>query len=202
MAYVRPAASAATAAYLGGNAAGPLGAPSAAAAARDGGALSSPSPRGPAPGFGFGFGGLGGGGGIGRPKRQRILMVSDFFYPNFGGVEHHIFHLALCLMQRGHKVVVLTHAYGERCGVRFMTHGLKARGAGGWAGSCVCREAWRARVGGGEGALHAREKVSLQVPPQAPFRCLPHHLPPPPIANFNFVAPSCTSFPCVLSSMS
>ena len=35
---------------------------------------------------------------------HRILMVSDFFYPNFGGVEHHIYHLAQCLMQRGHKV--------------------------------------------------------------------------------------------------
>ncbi|BBN14899.1 phosphatidylinositol N-acetylglucosaminyltransferase subunit A [Marchantia polymorpha subsp. ruderalis] len=56
---------------------------------------------------------------------HRVLMVSDFFYPNFGGVENHIFYLAQCLMQRGHKVVVATHAYGRRSGVRYMTNGLK-----------------------------------------------------------------------------
>ena len=31
-------------------------------------------------------------------------MVSDFFYPNMGGVESHIYQLAQCLIQRGHKV--------------------------------------------------------------------------------------------------
>ncbi|GAQ89246.1 phosphatidylinositol glycan class A [Klebsormidium nitens] len=58
-------------------------------------------------------------------QRHRILMVSDFFYPNFGGVENHIYYLSQCLLQRGHKVVVLTHAYGNRSGVRWMTNGLK-----------------------------------------------------------------------------
>lgn len=52
-------------------------------------------------------------------------MVSDFFYPAFGGVESHIYHLSQCLLERGHKVVVLTHAYGERTGVRHMARGLK-----------------------------------------------------------------------------
>lgn len=52
-------------------------------------------------------------------------MVSDFFYPNVGGVETHIWCLAQCLMQRGHKVIVLTHRYGDRQGVRYMTNGLK-----------------------------------------------------------------------------
>ena len=28
-------------------------------------------------------------------------------------------------MQRGHKVIVVTHAFGERTGVRYMTNGLK-----------------------------------------------------------------------------
>lgn len=37
-------------------------------------------------------------------QRHRILMVSDFFYPNFGGVENHIYYLSQCLLQRGHKV--------------------------------------------------------------------------------------------------
>ncbi|XP_077221208.1 UDP-Glycosyltransferase superfamily protein [Tasmannia lanceolata] len=60
-----------------------------------------------------------------EPKRQHILMVSDFFYPNFGGVENHIYYLSQCLLKLGHKVVVITHAYGNRSGVRYMTGGLK-----------------------------------------------------------------------------
>jgi phosphatidylinositol N-acetylglucosaminyltransferase subunit A len=52
-------------------------------------------------------------------------MVSDFFYPNMGGVETHLYQVSQCLLKRGHKVIVITHAYGKRKGVRFMTHGLK-----------------------------------------------------------------------------
>ncbi|KAL0013609.1 hypothetical protein SO802_000678 [Lithocarpus litseifolius] len=62
---------------------------------------------------------------MGDIKRHRILMVSDFFYPNFGGVENHIYLLSQCLLKLGHKVVVMTHAYGNRSGVRYMTGGLK-----------------------------------------------------------------------------
>ncbi|XP_024040371.1 phosphatidylinositol N-acetylglucosaminyltransferase subunit A isoform X5 [Citrus clementina] len=58
-------------------------------------------------------------------QNHRILMVSDFFYPNFGGVENHIYYLSQCLLKFGHKVVVMTHAYGNRSGVRYMTGGLK-----------------------------------------------------------------------------
>ncbi|XP_076757850.1 phosphatidylinositol glycan anchor biosynthesis class A [Xylocopa sonorina] len=57
--------------------------------------------------------------------KHKICMVSDFFYPNMGGVEEHIFNLSQCLMGRGHKVVVLTHSYDDRIGVRYMTNGLK-----------------------------------------------------------------------------
>lgn len=42
-----------------------------------------------------------------------------------GGVEEHIFNLSQCLLARGHKVVILTHSYGNRIGVRYMTNGLK-----------------------------------------------------------------------------
>eukprot|EP00884_Botryococcus_braunii_P003126 jgi/Botrbrau1/12814/Bobra.20_1s0005.1 len=56
---------------------------------------------------------------------MHILHVSDFFFPNVGGVETHIYLLCQCLLQRGHKVVVLTHSYGGRVGVRWMTNGLK-----------------------------------------------------------------------------
>ncbi|KAK2992634.1 hypothetical protein RJ640_023944 [Escallonia rubra] len=58
-------------------------------------------------------------------QKHRLLMVSDFFYPNFGGVENHIYYLSQCLLKLGHKVVVMTHAYGNRSGVRYMTGGLK-----------------------------------------------------------------------------
>ena len=52
-------------------------------------------------------------------------MVSDFFYPNTGGVEEHIFNLCQCLIMAGHKVVVITHSYNDRVGIRYMTSGLK-----------------------------------------------------------------------------
>lgn len=52
-------------------------------------------------------------------------MVSDFFYPNTGGVEEHIFNLSQCLISAGHKVIVMTHCYGDRVGIRYMTSGLK-----------------------------------------------------------------------------
>ena len=57
--------------------------------------------------------------------RHRVLMVSDMFHPQVGGVESHIYVLAQHLMRQGHKVVVLTHHYGERQGVRYLTGGLK-----------------------------------------------------------------------------
>ncbi|KAI9083305.1 hypothetical protein K1719_034837 [Acacia pycnantha] len=62
---------------------------------------------------------------MGHHQNHRILMVSDFFYPNFGGVENHIYYLSQCLLKLGHKVVVVTHAYGNRSGIRYMTGGLK-----------------------------------------------------------------------------
>lgn len=54
----------------------------------------------------------------GISRKHRILMVSDFFFPNFGGVESHIYYLSQCLLKLGHKVIVMTHAYGNRSGVR------------------------------------------------------------------------------------
>eukprot|EP00898_Chlorokybus_atmophyticus_P005192 jgi/Chlat1/5674/Chrsp37S05471 len=61
----------------------------------------------------------------GGSEKHRVCMVCDFFYPNVGGVENHIYTLSQCLILLGHKVVVVTHAYGRRAGVRFMTNGLK-----------------------------------------------------------------------------
>ncbi|XP_030378132.1 phosphatidylinositol N-acetylglucosaminyltransferase subunit A [Scaptodrosophila lebanonensis] len=56
---------------------------------------------------------------------MRVCMVSDFFYPSIGGVEEHVYNLSQMLLSHGHKVIVLTHAYGDCSGVRYLTHGLK-----------------------------------------------------------------------------
>lgn len=66
-----------------------------------------------------------------RPKascqtKHHVAMVCDFFYPNLGGVEHHIWSLSQRLLERGHKVIIITHAYGnDRKGVRYLSGGLK-----------------------------------------------------------------------------
>ena len=57
--------------------------------------------------------------------RHRVAMVCDFFYPSTGGVENHILQLAQCLLHLGHKVIVITHKYGDRNGVRWLAGGLK-----------------------------------------------------------------------------
>ncbi|KAG7467449.1 hypothetical protein MATL_G00153940 [Megalops atlanticus] len=57
--------------------------------------------------------------------KHNICMVSDFFYPNMGGVESHIYQLSQCLIERGHKVIIVTHAYGNRKGIRYLTNALK-----------------------------------------------------------------------------
>ncbi|KAF1995605.1 glycosyltransferase family 4 protein [Amniculicola lignicola CBS 123094] len=54
-----------------------------------------------------------------------IAMISDFFYPQPGGVESHIYQLSSKLIDRGHKVIIITHAYAGRTGVRYLTNGLK-----------------------------------------------------------------------------
>ncbi|KAG8590686.1 hypothetical protein GDO81_006844 [Engystomops pustulosus] len=58
-------------------------------------------------------------------RTHSICMVSDFFYPNMGGVESHIYQLSQCLIERGHKVIIVTHAYRDRKGIRYLTNGLK-----------------------------------------------------------------------------
>jgi phosphatidylinositol glycan class A protein len=54
-----------------------------------------------------------------------VAHVCDFFYPSTGGVENHIHQLAQCLLRQGHKVIVVTHRYGARTGVRWLAGGLK-----------------------------------------------------------------------------
>lgn len=52
-------------------------------------------------------------------------MVTDFFFPQPGGVEFHVYHLAQQLINLGHSVIVITHDYGTRNGIRTLSNGLK-----------------------------------------------------------------------------
>lgn len=54
-----------------------------------------------------------------------IAMVTDFFYPQPGGVEFHVYHLSQKLIDLGHSVIIVTHDYGNRSGVRMLTNGLR-----------------------------------------------------------------------------
>lgn len=52
-------------------------------------------------------------------------MISDFFLPNVGGVENHIYMLSVELLKRGHKVIIITHSHKDRVGIRWLSPGLK-----------------------------------------------------------------------------
>jgi phosphatidylinositol glycan class A protein len=56
---------------------------------------------------------------------MNIALVCDFFYPQPGGVEFHMYHLAQELINLGHSVVLITHVYNNRRGIRYLTNGLK-----------------------------------------------------------------------------
>ncbi|EPE07975.1 phosphatidylinositol n-acetylglucosaminyltransferase gpi3 subunit [Ophiostoma piceae UAMH 11346] len=58
-------------------------------------------------------------------RTYNIAMVSDFFFPQPGGVESHIYQVSSKLVDRGHKVIIITHEYPDRKGVRYLTNGIK-----------------------------------------------------------------------------
>ena len=60
-----------------------------------------------------------------RNKQLSVLLVSDFFYPRVGGVEVHIYQLAVSLIRLGLKVTVLTHHHKNRQGYHYMGNGIK-----------------------------------------------------------------------------
>lgn len=60
-----------------------------------------------------------------RKKPLSILLISDFFYPKIGGVEVHIYQLAVSLVRLGCKVTVLTHHRKNRQGIKIMGNGIK-----------------------------------------------------------------------------
>lgn len=52
-------------------------------------------------------------------------MVTDFFYPNMGGVESHVYFLSQMFVKRGHTVIIVTHSYADRVGIRYLSSGVK-----------------------------------------------------------------------------
>lgn len=44
---------------------------------------------------------------------MRIALVSDYYYPDVGGMPEHVHHLADALSRRGHEVVVVTTAFPD-----------------------------------------------------------------------------------------
>ena len=58
-------------------------------------------------------------------KPLSIILISDFFYPKVGGVEVHIYQLAVSLIRLGCKVSVLTHHRKNRQGIKIMGNGIK-----------------------------------------------------------------------------
>ncbi|SGY49241.1 BQ5605_C001g00757 [Microbotryum silenes-dioicae] len=77
-----------------------------------------------------------------RDRPLNIAMICDYFFPKVGGVESHIYSLAEALAQLDHKVsiyrvpfhlalpdlvlvIIITHAYPPRSGIRYLPYGLK-----------------------------------------------------------------------------
>ncbi len=60
-----------------------------------------------------------------KKKPLSILLISDFFYPKIGGVEIHIYQLAVSLIRLGCKVTILTHHKKDRQGIKIMGNGIK-----------------------------------------------------------------------------
>ena len=45
---------------------------------------------------------------------MRILLVSENYYPHYGGIAEHVHHMALELRERGHHVDLLTGDFGRQ----------------------------------------------------------------------------------------
>ncbi|KAL8291788.1 hypothetical protein RQP46_002046 [Phenoliferia psychrophenolica] len=60
-----------------------------------------------------------------RQGPLNIAMICDYFFPKVGGVESHIYSLAEALAQLDHKVVIITHSYPPRSGIRYLPYGIK-----------------------------------------------------------------------------
>ncbi|PBK83527.1 PIGA-domain-containing protein [Armillaria gallica] len=54
-----------------------------------------------------------------------IAMITDFFHPNVGRAENHVYVLSANLIKRGYKVIVITHSHSHRVGIRWLLPSLK-----------------------------------------------------------------------------
>jgi len=58
--------------------------------------------------------------------KYSVLLCTDFVAPKLGGVETHSYQLAQCLIERGHKVCLVSSMFRyQREGIRYMANGLK-----------------------------------------------------------------------------
>lgn len=48
-----------------------------------------------------------------RPSSLRIALVSEYYYPDIGGMPEHVHHLARALARRGHRVTIVTTAFPD-----------------------------------------------------------------------------------------
>ena len=45
------------------------------------------------------------------PDRLRVALVSEYYYPDVGGMPEHVHQLGCALARRGHVVTVITTAF-------------------------------------------------------------------------------------------
>ena len=58
---------------------------------------------------------------------MKIGLITEFFYPNIGGVESHVYFMAYCFKSKGHDVVIISRSREEKyyTGVRYFNNGIK-----------------------------------------------------------------------------
>lgn len=74
--------------------------------------------------------------------KHNILMVSDFLYPNAGGVENHIYQLSQCLISRGHKVAVTLFADTSTSHVASISEVFTSTYVGGHTDTQLWQQEW------------------------------------------------------------
>jgi phosphatidylinositol glycan class A protein len=62
---------------------------------------------------------------VDRTRPLNVALICDYFFPKVGGVESHIYSLACALAKLSHSVVIITHAYPPRSGIRHLPYGIK-----------------------------------------------------------------------------
>ncbi|HRI54768.1 MAG TPA: glycosyltransferase family 4 protein [Pseudomonadota bacterium] len=94
----------------------------------------------------------------------RVALVSDYYYPDLGGMPEHVHHLALELARRGHAVTVITTAFATASEAPAAASppagAAPASGASGRGESAAALPFEVARLGRASGAIIANGSVS------------------------------------------